>query len=104
MHEINGVGLIENREVVSDSRVTPEAPKETMACAMKRAAVYLPRNGTDKALHAREHFLCGTACERQQQNPVRTDATLQEVRDTMDECAGLSRSCARDDQERAVPV
>jgi hypothetical protein len=104
VHQVHGVGLIENGEIVPDPCITPEAAEESVTSSMKRSAMHLAGNGPDEAFNAREHFLRGAPREGEKEDSLRADAALEEMRDAVNEGAGLAGSCAGDDQECAVAV
>jgi hypothetical protein len=58
----------------------------------------------DQSLGAREHLLRGASRKGQQEYFLCRDATLDQMRDAIDEGAGLPGSSAGDYQERTVRV
>ena len=58
--------------------------------------------GPDEPLGAREHLAGGAAGEREQEDALGGDASLDEERDPVDERAGLARARAGDDEQGRV--
>jgi len=66
------------------------------------AAVHPGARGADQTLGAGEHLAGGAPREGEEQDPLRRDAALDQVRDAVDERARLARAGAGDDEQRPV--
>jgi hypothetical protein len=104
LHEILGVALVEDREVAGEAGLGAEAPEEAVGGAVERAAVHAAAGAPDEAFRAGEHLLGDAAREGEEEDALRRDAALDEVRDAVDERARLAGAGAGDDEEGAVAV
>ena len=104
LHEVFGVGLVHDREVRRESRRLSEPAQQPVRGRVEGPAVHGAARAPDQPFGAAEHLLRGATREREEQDALRTDAALEQVRDAIHERAGLARPRARDDQQRAVRV
>src|SRR4029078_3417880 len=98
------VSLVHNRKIFRKSRGGTEASQQPVCCRVKCPAMNFATCRSDQLLRPAEHFLRSSSRKGQQQNPLRSDTTLDEVSDAIYESACLAGSCARDDEKRAVSV
>ena len=104
LDEIFGVALVEDREVAREAGLGSELSEQAMASGVKRSAVHLRGRRSDEPLGAAQHFLRGAPSEGEEKDAIGANAFREEVRDAVDECAGLPGSCAGDYEEWASAV
>src|SRR5689334_14879679 len=75
-----------------------------MRGSVERSAVNTFAITANESLGARQHFLRRTSRERQQQYSLRGDTTLDQMRDAVDECAGLSGSRSGYDEQWSIAM
>ena len=75
-----------------------------MGGGVKCSAVHAAAVATDETLGAGEHFLRGAPGKCEEKNAVGRDSAIDEMRDTINERAGLSCSRSGDNEEGSVAV
>ncbi len=101
-HQVGGVALVEDREIPRQPRLGAETPEETVRGAVERAAVHGAALAPHELLRAREHLLRRAPREGEQEDPLGTDAALDQVGHAVDQRARLARPRAGDDEQGAV--
>ena len=101
LHQVLRVALVHDGEVGRQAGGAAELAQEPVADRVEGAAVHARARGPDEPLGAREHLAGGAAGEGEQEDALGRDASLDEVRDAVDERARLAGARAGDDQQRA---
>ncbi len=100
--EILGIAFVENGEVTGKAGRGAELTQKPVAGCVKRPAVDTRACGPDEPLGTREHLVRGAPRERQQENTIRTNASPDQVGDTVHKCSRLTRAGACNDEERTI--
>ena len=104
LHQVSRIALIHDGEILGQSGRLAVATEQPVRCRVKGSAVNALAVSTHQPLGAGKHLLRGATCERQQKNPLGADSTLDEMRDPVDERAGLAGTGAGDDEKRAIAM
>ena len=102
LHQVLGVALVHDGEVRGEAGRRAELSEQAMPDGVKGAAVHPRAGGADESLGAGEHLAGGAAREGEEEDALRRDAALDQVRDAVDERARLARAGAGDDEQRPV--
>ena len=100
-HELLLVVLVKDGEVRAHSKGTPPAAQELVADRMEGSAPDARHAGHD-ALGALEHFVRGAVREREEENPLRRHALLNQIGHAVHERARLARAGGREHENRPV--
>jgi hypothetical protein len=71
---------------------------------MEGSTVYAGARRSDELCRTAEHLLRGAARKGEQEDPVRRDPALDEMRDAIDQRPGLAGTGARDNEQRPITV
>ena len=102
LHQVLGVALIHDREVLGEAGGGSVAAEQPVRGGVKGPAVHARARAADQPLGAREHLLRGAAREGEEQDALGRHAALDQVRDAVDERPRLARAGAGDDEQRTV--
>jgi len=102
LDQVLGIALIHDAEVARHAGGSTEPSKQSMRGCVKRPAIHAATCATYQPLRSGEHFLCGATCKRQEEDSLRSDAFFDQVGEAVDQRAGLSSPCARDDEQWTV--
>ena len=104
LHQVFGVGLIHDGKSCGDPALRAKTAQQAVRRAMKRSAVHGATPASDEPFNAGQHFVRGPSRERQEQNPLRTRAGIEQFRHPMNQSARLACSRAGNDEQRAATV
>ena len=104
LHQVGGVALIHDGKILRQASSLSVATQQAVSGGVERPAVNALAVAAHQPLGARQHFLRGASREGEKQNSLGGNAALDQVRDAIYECAGLSRPGTGNDQQRAVDV
>jgi len=94
-HQVLGVTLIENRKILRQTGGGSVGAKQSVRGRVEGAAVHARARAAREPRDSPEHLLRRAAREGEEENAVGRHAAAEQMRDAIDEGAGLPRPCRR---------